>query len=173
MPLHLEPLDVSDDLEKYGSVLIVSCPICPPVSLATDQGSPFIQFFKSGVKTPAYEDFIHETRDSLEQRGVKTGVFTTYAPCPAMCLWTKGQRNRLRRRARSYEAVLVMGCESARQIAEQALNDTDCKVILGMQLVGITNATVNFRFPLTIDFEGAARVRANEKAGDESPFGVR
>lgn len=36
MPLHLEPVDLSDELERYESVLIVSCPICPPVSLAAE-----------------------------------------------------------------------------------------------------------------------------------------
>jgi hypothetical protein len=73
MPLHLEPLDVSVDLQNYKSVLIVTCPICPPVSLATDKDSPFIEFFKSGIKTRAYEDFIQSIREPLEQRGVQTG----------------------------------------------------------------------------------------------------
>jgi len=122
MPLHLEPLDVSVDLENYKSVLIVTCPICPPVSLATEKDSPFIEFFKSGIKTRAYEDFIQAIREPLEQRGVQTGALTIYAPCPAMCLWTKGQRNRLLKRARDYEAVLVMGCESARYIQWKKLS---------------------------------------------------
>jgi hypothetical protein len=168
MPLHLEPLDVSVDLQNYKSVLIVTCPICPPVSLATDKDSPFIEFFKSGIKTRAYEDFIQSIREPLEQRGVQTGALTIYAPCPAMCLWTKGQRNRLLKRARDYEAVLVMGCESARYTVEQALKNTDCKVILAMRLTGITNAAVKFQFPLTVKLEDLARVNANEEVGNAS-----
>lgn len=165
MPLHLETLDVFNELEYYKSVLIVSCPVCPPVSLATENNSPLIEFFKSGIKTRAYEDYIHKIREALERRGVQTGVFTTYAPCPATCLWTKGQRNRLLKRARNYDAALVMGCESARYTVEKALKSTDCQVVLGMKLTGITNASVDFRFPLTITLENLARVKANEEVG--------
>lgn len=164
MPLHLEPLDVSVELESYKSVLIVSCPVCPPVSLATDKGSPFIEFFKHGIKTGAYEDYIHEICESLEQRGKKTGVFTSYVPCAATCLWTKGQRNRLLKRAQNYDAALVMGCESARYTVEETLKNTNCDVILGMELVGITNASLNFEFPLTVKLENLARVSANEQS---------
>ncbi|MDH3639973.1 MAG: hypothetical protein OES09_16140 [Gammaproteobacteria bacterium] len=168
MPLHLEPLDMSVELEGYKSVLIVSCPICPPVSLATDGGSPLMEFFRSGIKTGAYEDYVREVRKSLEERGVKTGVFTSYLPCTAMCLWTKGQRNRLWKRAKDYEAALVMGCESARYTVEETLKNTDCRVLLGMRLVGITNATLKFEFPLTAKLEDLARVKANEVIQDDS-----
>lgn len=163
MPLHLEPLDLSDDLENYKSVLIVSCPVCPPVSLATDKGAPFMEFFKHGIKTAAYEEYLREIRGSLERRGVDTGVFTSYLPCAATCLWTRGQRNRLMKRAKDYDVALVMGCESARYTVEETLKDTDCDVILAMQLVGITNANLKFDFPLTVKLEDLARVRANER----------
>jgi hypothetical protein len=156
-------LDVSHELEDCKSVLIVSCPVCPPASLATERNAPFIEFFKSGIKTRAYEDCLKEIREPLEQRGVRTGVFTTYAPCPATCLWTQGQRNRLRRRARDYDAALVMGCESARVTAELALEGTDCKVILGMEFMGIVNSTVKFELPLTVRLENPSLVSANEK----------
>jgi len=166
MPLHLKPLDMSSELEGYDSVLIVSCPICPPVSLATDKGSPLIELFKSGIKTRAYEDHIRDIRETLEQRGVKTSVFTSYVPTTAMCLWTTGQRNRLLKRAKGYQAAVVMGCESARVTVEEALKDTDCAVLLAMQLVGITNAKLKFEFPFTIKLEDLARVDANEQRGD-------
>ena len=93
MPLSLVTRDVSADLEKVRSVLIVSCPVCPPVSLAVQKNSPLIEFFKSGVKTRAFEDYIKAIREPLEQRGVRTGVLSMYTPFPPMCLWTEGQRN--------------------------------------------------------------------------------
>ena len=172
MPLHLEPLDLSDKLQGYNSVLLVSCPVCPPVSLATDHDSPFIEFFKHGIKTPAYEDYLGGIRESLEQAGVKTGVFTSYLPCAATCLWTSGQRHRLLKRARDYDAALVMGCESARYTVEQTLKDTDCDVILAMQLVGVTNANLKFEFPLTVKLDNLARVSANERVQQSSTAGV-
>ena len=132
-----------------------------------------MEFFKSGIKTGAYEDCIREIRESLRQRGIETGVFTSYLPCTAMCLWTKGQRNRLSKRAKDYEAALVMGCESARCTVEDTLKDTDCKVLLGMQLVGITNATLKFEFPLTVKLENLARVEANETVRQDSMTSAR
>jgi hypothetical protein len=172
MPLHLQPVDVSSELEKYKSVLIVSCPVCPPVSLATDNDSPFIEFFKHGIKTGAFEDHLHEICKSLEQHGVRTGVFTSYVPCAATCLWTKGQRKRLLKNARDFDAALVIGCESARYTVEETLKTTACEVVLAMQLVGITNASLKFQFPLTVKLENPARVSAKERVEDESLTGV-
>ncbi|MHC4846189.1 MAG: hypothetical protein ACYTCU_08510, partial [Planctomycetota bacterium] len=112
MPLHLQPLDVSADLDGVHSALIVSCPVCPPVSLAIQKGSPLIELFRRGISTGAFKDHVAQLRDSLGQRGIRTGVLTIYAPLPTMCLWTRRQRNRLRRRAKDHDAVLVLGCES-------------------------------------------------------------
>ena len=158
MPINLQPTDISGDLEKARSVLIVLCPVCPQFSLAMQQDSPWIEFFKYGLKTGALEDHIREIRDPLEKRGVRTGVFTTRLPLPMMCLWTKGQRKRSVRRATDYEAAVVLGCDSAAFTARQVLKDTNCQVILGMRMVGITNATVTHRFPLTFELQDTTRV---------------
>ena len=163
MPLHLEPLDLSDKLQSYKSILIVSCPVCPPVSLASDNDAPLIEFFKHGIKTPAYEDYLRELRQSLERDGIDTGVFTSYLPCAVACLWTSGQRKRLLKRAAGYDAAMVMGCESMRVTVEQTLKDTDCDVFLAMELVGITNAKLKFGFPLTVRLDNMTRVSANER----------
>jgi hypothetical protein len=158
MPINLVPIDVSSDLENVGSVLVVLCPVCPQFSLAMQRDSPWIELFKNGLKTGALEDYIKEFREPLEKSGVRTGVFTTRLPLPTMCLWTKGQRKRLLRRAKDYEAVLVLGCDSAAFTAQQVLKKTECKVIQGMRTVGITNATVTHRFPLTFELEEKTRV---------------
>lgn len=168
MPLSLEPRDVSSDLEDIRSVLIVSCPVCPPVSLAMEQNSPLIDLFKSGLKTRALEEHIKKIREPLEQKGIRTGVFSMYAPLPTMCLWTKGQRNRLLRRARDYEAVLVLGCDSAAYTAQQALREADCRVVQGMRTVGITNAAVKFRLPMKLELEEKTRVEGSTEAKAET-----
>jgi hypothetical protein len=165
VPLHLEPLDVTGDLENVASVLIVSCPVCPPVSLAIQKGTPFIEVFKSGLKTGAFEDHVQEIRQRLEQRGVRTGVFSTYAPVPTMCLWTRGQRRRLLKRATKFEAVLVLGCDSATHTVQHALEGIDCQIIPAMRLTGITNATVKFELPMTITLEETTCVGADGETG--------
>jgi hypothetical protein len=163
MPLHLEPLDLLEGLRSYSSVLIVSCPVCPPASLASDNDAPLIEFFKHGIKTPAYEECLDELRESLQREGIRTGVFTSYLPCPTTCMWTAGQCNRLQKRAREYEAALVMGCASAQCTVEKTLKETDCDAILGMRLAGIINARLKFEFPLTIMLDSPMLVGANEQ----------
>ena len=165
MPLHLESLDLSDRLKSYKSVLLVSCPVCPPASLASDNDSLLIEFFKHGIKTPAYEEHLKELRKSMEAKGIRTGVFTSYLPCPTTCMWTAGQRNRLRKRAMNYDAALVMGCESAQCTVEETLKSTKCDAILGMRLVGITNAKLKLKFPLNIKLDSSMRVDAHEYTG--------
>lgn len=153
MPVHLEPRNVSADLGNFDSVLIVSCPVCPPMCLAMQQDSPFIEFFKRGLKTKAFEDYIQSIRKPLEQRGVRTGAYAIHIPTPMMCLWTEWQRNRLLKRAKDYEAVLVLGCDSATYTAQEVLKDTDCQVIQGMDMIGTINASLQFRFPLTFNLD--------------------
>ena len=153
MPVYLESQDVSADLKRFNSVLIVCCPVCPPMSLAMQQKSPFIEIFKRGFKTGAFEDYVQSIRQPLEQRGVQTGVYSTHLPCAMMCLWTEGQRRRLQQRASDYEAVLVLGCDSAACTAEEALRHTDCEVLQAMRMVGTVNATAKFRLPMTIDLD--------------------
>ena len=165
MPLHLEPMDLSEKLKSYKSVLIVSCPVCPPASLASDNDSPFIEFFRYGVKTPVYEKYIDELRGTLGDSGIETGVFTSYVPCPTTCLWSAGQRARLLKRARKYEAALVMGCESAKCTVDETLGDTHCEVLLAMKLVGITNAKLKFELPLNVRLDQPSRVGAKAQAG--------
>lgn len=153
MPVNLTPRDVSADLAGFSSVLIASCPVCPPMCLAMQKKEPFIEFFKHGTKTAAFEDYIKSIRDSLTQRGVRTGVFSIHTPTPMMCLWTKRQRERLLKRARDYEAVLILACDSGTESAKDALKDTDCQVIQSLDMDGVINATTSIRFPLTVVME--------------------
>jgi hypothetical protein len=73
----------------------------------------------------------------------------------------------LRRRAKDFEAVLVLGCASAKHSVQAALKDTECQIMQGMQMTGITNASVKFRFPLTLTLEETALVGESERRGKE------
>jgi hypothetical protein len=137
--------------------------------LAMQQNSPFIELFKRGIKTGAFEDYIRSIREPLERRGVRTGAYSIHVPTPMMCLWTKWQRSRLLKRARDYKAVLVLGCDSATYTVQETLKNTDCQVIQGLEMIGTTNATLKVRFPLTIDLDmhcvlknGTARERETD-----------
>jgi hypothetical protein len=159
----MEARDVSEKLVGANSVLIVSCPICPPISVAMQTNTPFIELFKHGLNTESFEAYIDSIREPLEQRGVRTGVYRSHVPCPTMCLWTKGQRDRFRKRAQGYEAVVVLGCDTARYTVRQALKDTRCRVVQGMRTVGMTNAALKFDLPMTITLEDKVRIGQDRK----------
>jgi hypothetical protein len=86
-----------------------------------------------------------------------------------MCLWTKGQRHRLRKRAKEHDVVLVLGCASATRTAKEALEDTDCRVMQAMRVDGLTNAKLRYRFPMTLGLEEAVRVDEDEQDSKTSP----
>ena len=153
MPIYLEPRDVTTDLKGFNSVLIVSCPVCPPMSMAMQTKKPFIDFFKHGIKTEAFEDYIKSIQVPLEQHGVHIDVFTTRAPSPLVCLWTEGQRSRLLKRAKGHDAILVVGCNSAIHVVKDILKDTDCQIFPAMQMKAIANATTKFQFPIKVKFD--------------------
>lgn len=153
MPVKLTPRDVSSDLAGFDSVLIASCPVCPPMCLAMQNNEPFIEFFRHGIKTSAFEDHIQSIRDSLTERGARAGVFSIHTPTPMMCLWTRRQRERLLKHARDYDAVLIMACDSGTESAKDALKDTNCQIIQALDMDGVINATTSIRFPLTVVME--------------------
>jgi hypothetical protein len=153
MPIRLEPRVVTADLVRFKSVLIVSCPICPAVSLALLKKSPLIEFFKHGLKTGAFEDYVKSIREPLEERNIRTDTFLMRVPHPLMCLWTDRQRGRLLKRAKDFEAVLVLGCHSATHTARVALKDTETQVFQGMREIGLTNATIKLRYPMTVELD--------------------
>ena len=153
MPLFLQPQDVTAELENAESVLIVPCPICPATSLAMQKEKPVLDLFRNGLKTGALEDHIKSIREPLEERGIRTEVFCSRFPSPLMCIWTKGQRRRLQERAEHCDAAVVLGCSSAVNTVKEALKDTDCKVISGMRMKGVSNGTMRFRFPARVELE--------------------
>jgi len=121
--------------------------------LAMQNNEPFIEFFRHGIKTSAFEDHIQSIRDSLTERGARAGVFSIHTPTPMMCLWTRRQRERLLKHARDYDAVLIMACDSGTESAKDALKDTNCQIIQALDMDGVINATTSIRFPLTVVME--------------------
>ena len=165
MPILLESRDFMSDVENFKSVLIVSCPMCPAMNLAMRTDTPLIDLLEHGIKTPAYEEYIKSVRDTLEERGIRTDVFTTRLPTPLMCVWTEKQRKRLLKHAKGFDAALVMGCSSAARTAEDALRDADCPVFSGMRMKGIANAKLEISPPLKVKI----RRTSSKKKGDFKP----
>ena len=154
MPIHFNDLDAVSEVAGLSSALIVPCNMCPAVTVAVREKKPFMQFFRSLLKSPPFEQYIRELQSRLNEHGVSTKIFK----CNLyhqwfMCMWTQGQRKKLAECAKQYDVVIVLGCESATETVRDAVKSTNCKVIEGMEVAGIMNATLRFHLPCNVSFD--------------------
>lgn len=154
MPIHLEDVDVVSEVAGVRSALIVPCNMCPAVTVAIRERKPFLRVFRNFLKSAPFERYIKKLQSRLTANGVRSNVFRSNAPHAFfLCLWTSGRRDKLAKLARQYDALIVLGCDSATDTVREAVASTDCKVIQGMQVAGITNTRLRFRWPGTVTFE--------------------
>lgn len=154
MPLHLDDLDVVSHAKGLRSALIVPCNMCPAITVAVREDRPFMRLTKSLLRSAPFVEHIQKLQARLAKHGVRTDVFeSTLYHHWFLCMWTEGQREKLREQARSYDAVIVLGCETANVTVRDAVAELGCRVIEGMQVTGYMNANLRVRFPADITFE--------------------
>jgi len=169
MPIHFNDVDVVSEVEGLSSALIVPCNLCPAVTVAVREDKPFMQLFKSVLKSAPFEQYVSALQSRLLEKGVSTEVFKSKLYHQwFLCMWTSGRRQKLRRHARQYDAVIVLGCESATETVRDAVESTDCRVIEGMQVAGIMNAQLKFQLPGNVSFEGCKVVPVSGEKREES-----
>jgi len=154
MPLYLKDINEFSELERFKSVLIVPCRFCPAASLAVRRNAPYFDFLKNFLKTASYEQYLEAIRSDLGNKGVKTDIFRSYLPHQfVVCMWTSRRRKKLMKHARNYDAVVVMGCETAVQSIHEVVDSPFCKVFQGMRTEGIMSIKPLFHFPCSISLE--------------------
>ena len=154
MPLHFNNLDVISEVAGLRSALIVPCNMCPAVTVALRNNKPFMQFFKSALKSAPFEKYIRELQTRLCEKGVTSEVFrSSLYHHWFMCMWTPGRRKKLNKFAKRHDAVVVLGCNSATETVRDAVKSIECKVIEGMEVTGIMNAKLRFHLPCNVSFE--------------------
>jgi 4-hydroxy-3-methylbut-2-enyl diphosphate reductase IspH len=164
MPIHFNDLDVVSEVEGISSALIVPCNMCPAVTVAVREEKPFIQFFRSFLKTVPFEEYVKALQSRLREKGVNTKVFKNYIPHQwFLCMWTTRRCKKLEKYAKQYDAVIVLGCESATETVRDAVKSNDCKVIEGMEVEGIMNAKLKFKLPGNVSFEDCKIIPISQK----------
>lgn len=159
MPFSLHETDIVPEVAELKSVLLVPCRFCPAASMAVASDEPYIEFHRRLLKTAPYERLIEKMKRSLEERGIRTGVFrSTLLHQFVLCMWTSRRRKNLLERAREYEALVVIGCEAAVDTIRDAVKSTGCRVIQGMKTEGIMSIQPKFNLPGTIrlDLQGVS-----------------
>jgi hypothetical protein len=167
MPIHLNDLDVVSEVAGLSSALIVPCNMCPAVTVALREEKPFIQFFRNLLKSAPFDQHIRALQSRLREVGVNTRVFKSTLPHQFfLCMWTSGRRKKLRKYAKDYEAMIVLGCDSATETVRDSVKSTDCKVIQGMEVVGFMNAKLRFHWPCNISFEDSKIIPISQQKKD-------
>jgi hypothetical protein len=163
---------VVSEVAGLSSALIVPCNMCPAVTVAEREKKPFIELFKSFLKSAPFEQYLRAMQSLLRENGVNTEVFKSYIPHQwFMCMWTSGRRRKLQKCAKEYDAVIVLGCESATETLHDAVKSSDCKVIEGMETAGIMNAQLRFHLPGNVSFENCKIVPISQQKKEENMSG--
>jgi hypothetical protein len=168
MPIHLNDVDVVSEVAGLSSALIVPCNMCPAITVAVREEEPFIQLFKTFLKSAPFEEHIKALQSQLAEQRVATKVFRSSIPYQwFLCMWTAGRRAKLGQDARQHDAVIVLGCDSATATVRDAVKNSDAKVIEGMEVVGFLNAKMRLRAPFNVSFEDCKMVPMSaQKKGD-------
>jgi hypothetical protein len=169
MPIHFEDLDVVSELDGARSALIVPCNLCPAATVAVREQRPFMQFFRSFFTSAPFERYIKALQVRLDEKGVNTQVYRSRLYHQwFLWMWTAARRRKLRTSAKQYDAVVVLGCESATETVRDAVTSTGCRVIEGMRVSGIMNAQLTFHLPGNVSFENCKVVPISRRDGGNS-----
>ena len=170
MPIHLDDLDVVSEVAGLRSALIVPCNMCPAITVAVREKRPFIQLFKSLLKSAPFEQYIRALQSRLREKGVTTEVFkSNFIHQWFLCMWPSAHRKKLQKYAKQYEAVIVLGCDSATETVRDLVKSA--KVIEGMEVAGIMNAQIRFHLPANVSFENCKTVLISQKRKEEGSSG--
>jgi hypothetical protein len=146
--------------------------MCPAATVSVRENKPFIQFFRSFLKSAPFEQYIRALQSRLREKGVITKVFKSNIYHQwFMCMWTSGRRKKLQKYAKQYQAVIVLGCDSATETVRDSVKSTECKVIEGMKVAGIMNAKLSFHLPCNISFEDCRVIPISQQRKDETMSG--
>ena len=160
MPFILNAVDDTSAYEQFESVLVVPCRFCPAASAAVKNNEPYFEIFRRFLKTDSYERFIKSLKSRLEGKGVKTDVFRSrWLHQFVLCMWTTRRREALKKRARDYDALVVLGCEAAVQTVRDSVKPCSCEVIQGVKTEGIMSVRPRVSLPcnLALDVESVSR----------------
>lgn len=154
MPIHFHDVDIEPEISGIRSALVVPCIMCPAVTVAIRERKPLMRFFRSPFKSAPFEQYLESLQAQLAANGVASDVFTSRLyPHWFLCMWSATRRKKLQARAKDYEAVIVLGCDSAVETIKDAVEGSGCRVIEAMEVGGLTNAKLKFAPPDKVSFE--------------------
>ena len=154
MPFHFKSIDDISEYKQFKSVLIIPCRFCPAASASITTNEPYFQFFRKFLRTDSYERQIKKLKSQLEEAGIKTDIFKSKIIHQfVLCMWSSKRRQKLLKRAKEYEALIVLGCEAAVNTVRDAVQSASCKVLQGLETEGVMSIQPRVHLPANISLE--------------------
>ena len=154
MPFHFKPINDISKFTQFKSVLIIPCRFCPAASASITANEPYFEFLRTFLKTDSYERDIKNLKSQFEVEGIKVDVFESKIIHQfVLCMWTEKRRKKLLKRAKEYEALIVLGCEAAVNTVSDAVQSSSCKVFQGLETEGVMSIQPRLHLPANISLE--------------------
>jgi hypothetical protein len=159
MPLALRPVPVDRQFDGCGSVMFVACNVCPRMHFAWEQREPIFSMAMLLGKKNGFQTYLRQLRLEAEGRGQRSAIFPTPS-ATAGCLWSSALAEKFRRAGADYEAIGVIGCESAVKTVSQVFPEK--RIVQLVQVQGIANFTLRTGWPLRVEIISATQVPLGE-----------
>jgi hypothetical protein len=153
MPLYMEPAPIDSAIYSHESVLFVVCEVCPKMCMSVQQDRPYFSPGRLFGRKDFFDKYIEGLRKQFEDKGLRTDVFRNKKLNSMMCLWPQVQRDMLSKYSEKFQALAVIGCQSAVFSVKDSIRLQNKKIYPMMLVKGIANFKSEMEFPALIKLE--------------------
>lgn len=129
MPLYMKPAPIDSSMYSHESILFVVCGVCPKMCMSVQQNRPYFSPGRLFGKKDFFDEYIAGLRKKFEDKGLRTDVFKNKKLNSMMCLWPQDQRDMLLKYSKKFQAVAVIGCQSAVFTVKDSIQSQNKKYI--------------------------------------------
>jgi hypothetical protein len=155
MPLAMELQPLGSQLAGSSAVLFVACSICPRMHVQHRASEPLYSWRTLLGRKDAFDRYMEMQVASAQASGVAAAWHRT-SPLSAACLWTEDDGARFRKKAALFDALAVIGCESAVATIKRLAPHKPVAQLA--KVVGVANFSLRRRWPITLEIVGAESV---------------
>ena len=155
MPLALSLVPIDRQFDGCRSVMFVACNVCPRMHVAWEHHEPLCSVAMLLGRKDSFDRYLTGLRLDAHRRGQRSAVFPT-SRASAACLWSTALARKFRRAGADFDAIGVVGCESAVKTVSQVFPDK--RIVQLVSVEGIANFTLRTAWPLTVEITAAAQI---------------
>jgi hypothetical protein len=171
MPLYMKQAPIDSSIYSHESVLFVVCEVCPKMCMSVQQARPYFSPGRLFGRKDFFDEYIEELQNKLKVKGLITDVFKNKKLNSMMCLWPQNQRDMLSKYSEKFQAVAVIGCQSAVFTVKDSIQSQNKKIYPMMRVEGIANFKSEMEFPALLKLkkpDGESIVKERQLHRDES-----